>query len=303
MKGKPLLLHNSNFSKFLIFAGTALLSLGVFSILSIVFAKTIYHIPLTDIANLKDTSDPGMINMLKMMQVMQALGLFIVPPLVFAFIDSNDVFNYLNLNKMPVMINLLLTCLLMIAAQPLINWMAELNSLMPAPDWMLDAEKNAAEVTKIFLKMNGVSVLIINLIVIAFLPALGEELLFRGIVQGLVQKATKNNHLAIWISAILFSALHMQFLGFFPRMLMGAAFGYLLYWSGSLWLPVVGHFVNNAGAVIISFMIQKKGLDPQLEDVGTNNGQTGYVILSFVLIAVILFLIRRYEKTARIIVS
>jgi hypothetical protein len=167
---------------------------------------------------------------------------------------------------------------------------------MPAPAWMHNSEKEAAAITKIFLQMNGTSDLLINLFMIDLIPAIGEELLFRGLFQPLFQKLTNNPHLGIWLSAILFSALHMQFLGFFPRMFMGAAFGYLLLWSGSLWLPIIGHFINNAGAVFIAFLIQKNGISEEIETVGAGQGGLLYVVVSSLLVAVLLFVVRKFEK-------
>ena len=93
--------------------------------------------------------------------------------------------------------------------------------------------------------MNSISSLLINMVMIGVIPAIGEEFLFRGALQKIFSEWTKNKHLGIWISAILFSAMHLQFYGFIPRMLLGALFGYTLLWTGSLWIPIFGHFVNN----------------------------------------------------------
>src|SRR5207344_1198984 len=103
-------------------------------------------------------------------------------------------------------------------------------------------------------KGTSVLSLAINLFIIAFLPALGEELFFRGMMQKLFSQLTKNNHLAIIITSIIFSAIHLQFYGFLPRMVLGIFLGYLLVWSGSLWLPILAHFVNNASAVLFTFL-------------------------------------------------
>ena len=102
--------------------------------------------------------------------------------------------------------------------------------------------------TQAFLVMNTPLDLLINLLIIAVIPALGEELLFRSLIQKLVYKWKSNIHLSIWLTAFLFSAVHMQFLGFFPRMLLGALLGYMLVWTGSL-AAIMAHFTNNAIAV------------------------------------------------------
>jgi hypothetical protein len=297
MSPKIILEQHKPTSKLFILTGLALLSLGIFSIVSIVLATSVYQIPIfSDPGILKDTSNPNVVPALKMMQVMQALGLFIVPALVFAKLDSNKMVAYLSLHKKPFFYSLICAVLIMLCAQPLINWMAELNSQMPAPAWMHQSEKDAAEVTKIFLQMDGINDLLINLFMVALIPAIGEELLFRGLFQPLFHKLTNNPHLGIWLSAILFSALHMQFLGFFPRMFMGAAFGYLLLWSGSLWLPMIGHFVNNAGAVLIAYLIQKNGISQEVETVGAGDGGTLYVVVSAAMVFVLLFVVRKFEK-------
>jgi membrane protease YdiL (CAAX protease family) len=297
MAQRIILENQSITSKLLILTGLALLSIGIFSIVSIFVATAVYLLPiLSNPGILKDTDNPVVISALKMMQVMQALGLFIVPTFIFAKLDSSKMMAYLSLNKKPLFYSLICSVLIMLCAQPLINWMAELNSFMPAPAWMHQSEKDAAEITKVFLKMNSTSDLFINLFMIALIPAVGEELLFRGLFQPLFHKLTKNPHLGIWLSAILFSALHMQFLGFFPRMFMGAAFGYLLLWSGSLWLPIIGHFVNNAGAVFIAYMIQKNGMSQEVETVGVGQGGTLYVIVSAAMLVVLFYIVRKYEK-------
>jgi membrane protease YdiL (CAAX protease family) len=94
----------------------------------------------------------------------------------------------------------------------------------------------------------------VNLLMIAILPAIGEELLFRGVLLRLFREWTKNVHVAIIITALLFSFIHFQFYGFLPRFLMGVLFGYLVYWSGSLWVSVIAHFVNNGTAVIVAWL-------------------------------------------------
>ena len=103
--------------------------------------------------------------------------------------------------------------------------------------------------------------LFVNIIVMAALPAICEEFLFRGTLQNLLEKKSSKPHLAIWITAIIFSAIHLQFYGFIPRMLLGAYLGYLLYWSRSLWLPVLAHFLHNALSILVSFTFLRRGID------------------------------------------
>ena len=133
-----------------------------------------------------------------------------------------------------------------------------LNQQLPLPMWMKDMEKSANELVKILLHMDGPAELLLNLLTVGVVAALGEELVFRGIVQQQMNKFVKNPILSIWITAIIFSAIHMQFVGFLPRMILGAGLGYLFYWSRSLWLPILVHFLFNSLQVIAYYFLGEK---------------------------------------------
>jgi membrane protease YdiL (CAAX protease family) len=107
--------------------------------------------------------------------------------------------------------------------------------------------------------MDSFNLLLLNVLMLAIIPALGEELVFRASLQKILGRWTGNYHLAIWLSAIIFSGIHFQFYGFFPRMFLGALFGYLLVWSGSIWLPILAHFLNNAMATVGAYVLQLEG--------------------------------------------
>ena len=113
--------------------------------------------------------------------------------------------------------------------------------------------------------------LFINLLMIAIIPAIGEEFFFRGLLQRIFSNWVRNTHWGIIISAFLFSAIHMQFYGFFPRFLLGAMFGYLFVWSGSLWLPVLAHFINNSLAVIAYYLVSIRVLDEKVVNIGSSS--------------------------------
>jgi membrane protease YdiL (CAAX protease family) len=130
--------------------------------------------------------------------------------------------------------------------------------------------------------------LLLNLFVVAILPAIGEELIFRGAFQKLFSQLFKNKHIGIWLAAALFSAIHLQFYGFIPRMLLGAIFGYLLYWSGSLWVPIWAHFVNNAMGVTLSYLSQKGIVSEDIENIGTLEDGAVYIIASLLIVSSLL---------------
>jgi uncharacterized protein len=250
-----------------------------------------------------DFSDPDSMNLLKYFQVFQSIGLFIVPPLIVAWLFHSSISEYLSLNKKPMLPAIILVVLLIFIINPFINFTGAINAEMHFPEWMSgverwmrNAEDTAEKLTKAFLKVDTLGGLLLNLFMIAVLPALGEELLFRGVIQKLFSQITRNVHWGIWISAALFSALHMQFYGFIPRLLLGGMFGYLLVWSGSLWLPIIAHFINNAAAVILLYMIDKGQIDPSIEEFGTGTGEWYIAIFSLIMTILILAAIRNQKK-------
>jgi membrane protease YdiL (CAAX protease family) len=235
---------------------------------------------------------------LKIMQLFQAIGLFIVPSFFAAFTFRKVNENFLSF-KHTSLLYLGLAILLMIVALPLINWTAELNQKIPFPhflngleNWMHSKEDEVARLTELFLKVDGIGGLAINLFIMAFMAALGEELLFRGVLQKLFYTMSRNIHVSIWITAFLFSAMHLQFLTFFPRFLMGASFGYLLVWSGSIWVPILAHFSNNAFAVILHYFISTGKVPSNIEHLGSDQA------LPFVTISIVLtfFILNKFRK-------
>jgi hypothetical protein len=139
---------------------------------------------------------------------------------------------------------------------------------------------------------------VFNLVLVAIIPAIGEELVFRGVLQKLFGEWTKNKFMGIWISAILFSAMHLQFYGFIPRMLLGALLGYSLLWTGSIWIPILGHFVNNAFAVLLTYLEQRGKISSSIETLGTSSDTRQVVLVSFVLVIILLFGLKKMSQNS-----
>lgn len=250
-----------------------------------------------------DFADPGTVNMLKYFQVVQSVGLFIVPSVLVARFLYPRWTSYLYLTTKPSLRNAFWVIILVIIINPFINFTGDLNANMHFPSWlsgleqwMRNAEDAAEKLVKVFLDVKTAWGLLFNLFMIAVLPAVGEELLFRGIIQKLFTKIIRNAHWGIWLSAALFSALHMQFYGFIPRMLLGAMFGYLLVWSGTLWLPILAHFINNAGAVILLYLIGKGKISPGIEEFGAGTDGWHYALVSLAMGAIILMVVRQHYR-------
>ena len=116
-------------------------------------------------------------------------------------------------------------------------------------------EQDAQRLTLYLVSFENFGQFLGGLLVLAVLPGIGEELLFRGFLQPAIARLFRNAHAGIWISAILFSAFHLQFYGFVPRMALGVLFGYLYWYTGRLWVPMFAHFLNNAYSLVLVYII------------------------------------------------
>ena len=255
-------------------------------------------VSLIDAPTLSDLENAATIQSLKFLQAFSSIGLFIVPPFLFAFLTSKSL-NFKTLSRQ----QFLLTVTIMCFAFPLINALALWNESLHLPsflsdleDWMRSAESQAMNITEAFLKVDHWSGLLLNILIIAIIPALGEELLFRGVIQKELFSRSGKIHLSIWITAFLFSAIHLQFLGFIPRFLIGGLLGYLFYWSGSIWLPILAHFVNNAVAVSLSYLINQQSISKEIEHLGAEDGQISMLIITLFGLLMLLYLLKTISK-------
>jgi hypothetical protein len=164
--------------------------------------------------------------------------------------------------------------------------------------WMTDKEDQADHVIDLLVESNTFPVMMVNLLTIALMPAIAEELIFRGVFQKIFANLFRSDHFAVWFTAFLFSAVHLQFLGFIPRFILGLAFGYLFLWGGTLWLPVISHFVNNAFPVILSYL---QGIEKLNAPADTPLWKQALALpVPVVIIFIILFYLRNKNNSGRL---
>jgi len=195
----------------------------------------------------------------------------------------------------------LLMIAFMFANSVVIEWNMNLDfsGISPAfEEWAKAKEGELKELTEYLTRFETMPGLLIGLVVIAVLPAVGEELLFRGLVQPKLHKLVGNHHLAIWLAAFLFSAIHLQFYGFFPRLLLGALFGYLFYWSGNLWYAIFAHFVNNGFTLLMLYLYQQEISDIDME--ATESVAWPIVLAATVAGAFLLYQFRQMTRLKRL---
>lgn len=294
---EPLLKRYSVPVKIIALVILLLISLLFSSIFGIALALPFWGFDVLELAGKQDLSNPSTINLLKYLQVINQLGLFIIPPVLFAYLASHKICDYLKLNIKPQLRMIVVSTIIIFAALPFISWLGEINRNMNLPEslagienWMKRMEQEANQLIIAFLTVKNFGGMLFNVFMIALIPAIGEEFLFRGVILKLFKDWTKNYHIAVVISAILFSALHLQFYGFLPRFLLGIILGYMFVWSGSLWVPMLIHFVNNGFAIIYIYATGSTDLiNSDVESIGSSD--SAFVTIASTVFVIFLMLI------------
>ncbi|MGI4727233.1 MAG: CPBP family intramembrane glutamic endopeptidase [Janthinobacterium lividum] len=241
---------------------------------------------------MSDNMPASALNSLKIMQMGSSVFGFLIPAIFFAKVIVRQPVPYLKANWRFPLILLLVVFFIMLISSPLMEMLITFNQKMVLPHalkglekWMRDAEDNAGKQTEILLQMKTPAAFLLNLLMIAILPAVSEEFIFRGCFQQIFTSWTKSLHWGVWLSAALFSFIHFQFFGFLPRMVLGVFFGYFAAWSGSIWPGVLGHFLNNGTAVLITYLYQNKliKVNPDEQQLFDWKSYTFSVILTVIL--------------------
>lgn len=247
---------------FLVLILVAGLFIGQF--VGLLLSMVITRINLSDLINLVSPplTDSKRIPIM-LIQGFSAFGGFIIGGMIYLkYIEKlrwQKLFRTNNLKPGTVIIAIMLVVAFMFVNTIFIEWNAHLTFpgfLKDIGDWAKQKEDELKTVTEFLTEFTSFPEFLLGVIVIAIIPGLGEELIFRGILQNKFHAYFKNIHVAIWLSAILFSTFHLQFFGFIPRMLLGGLFGYMYYWSGNLWFPVIAHFINNGLTLTMMYLFQ-----------------------------------------------
>ena len=196
-------------------------------------------------------------------QFLQTLGIFLLPSIICAWLFSDNYKEYLHVDH-PIHLPVAAwTVISMIVAIPFLNMTYNLNQQMVLPEalkgletWMKESEDAAEQLTNLMLDTKNIPTIVFNFLAICVVAAICEEFMFRGLLQTLFGRVFKNPHVLIWAIAILFSAVHLQFYGFITRMLLGAWLGYLMYYTKTIWIPVLAHFTNNFFTVAVYYLFQ-----------------------------------------------
>jgi membrane protease YdiL (CAAX protease family) len=292
----------------LTFVGFLVTGMAVGNILAIIFMALYVQTDLEHTADLLAQlfSDPTQVkNGWWAMMILQGTAHFfsyLLPSVLFWYlIERKTIPEFNNTHKtggILWLLSILLVLIFIPANSQFISWNAQMtfpDALSWLEKWMRDKENQMETLTSFMTNFQQPEQFVTALVVVALLPALGEEFLFRGVLQNKLRSFWKNPHIAIWVSAAIFSAIHFQFYGFIPRMLLGAIFGYLYFWSGNLWLAVLAHFVNNGFALLMVYLHNIGVVNSNLEDMKTM--PLSWVIPSFLLSITLLYFIKSKAKS------
>jgi abortive infection protein len=237
---------------------------------------------------------------LKITQLLQEILVFGLPAILAWRRLSGNPIKALLTNTIDIK-SIIIAIIFIITIIPCIDILSQWNKSLHLPYFlrelensMIALEQQANNITETMLSVSTIWGLIANIVVIAFAAAICEELFFRGGVQRILAGAF-NYHIAVWLTAILFSAIHLQFGGFIPRLILGVSFGYIAIWSRSLYPSIIAHFINNGIAVLSFFLSYNKIIDIPTENFGICTG-----IISLIISGIVLVYFKRYHyKTAK----
>lgn len=241
------------------------------------------------------------INYLKYLQAFQHLSMFLLPALAIGYFMKGDAWSYLGLKNKPRLTSALLSILFILFIIPLNTYLSWLNAELDLPawlggleEWISEKELQSERLTMILMNAAGPGALLMNIIIIALIPALGEEFLYRGVLQEIFKKWMKSGNLAVLLTAFLFSASHLQFYGFLPRLVLGLGFGYIYLWTGNIWLPVLAHFINNLIPVILSYFMGWDNVSSTMDEFAA--GDVLMAAIPALIALLVLFSLRTKER-------
>jgi membrane protease YdiL (CAAX protease family) len=286
--------------------GTSLIFINILGLLigTAFFGTSIMH----DTSAFRDFSNPENISLWKYLQFVNHISLFLIPALVFAILTKTGVGNFFSLKSSFPFKYALLAISILLVSLPFLNWLTSLNESLHLPaalksfeQWARLSQDTNKQLLEAFVSTTSVSGLLINLFLMAVVPAFGEELLFRGTLQKIFGTWFKSPHAAILVTSLLFALMHMELFYVIVLFLLGVFLGYLYQWSKNLWLPISIHFLNNSIIVVLAWLSKRGLVTTDYETFGSTSNPL-FITLSVIITALIIFLMVKFteKKTEKI---
>lgn len=249
----------------------------------------------------KNMNNPAYADTLKLLQVITAVIGFFLPAVVAASLMTRRPFQLLGLTERASAPQAGLVILLVGASLAVATGLSYVNAHIPIPDnWRIEfmkLEDNYNRQVEAIIRLNNTTDYLIALVVMAFLPALCEETMFRGGLQNFLSRSTNMPWLSIIIVSIIFSVVHLSFYGFLSRMFLGIVLGFIFQFSGKLWLSILAHFINNALALTVLFFYIRQGRS--LHDAMKSDAASFWGLVALPVVIVLFEIFRRVSGNRR----
>jgi len=284
-----------------------LVSLGVLVVLQVIalaVAPYLFNISIQEIMGLMTgdySPSNGRMAMFFVQGVGSGLGFWVAAYVIMRFIDKADLHWEIQLPRFNLKgagLVLLISIGGMFFNGLLVYW----NSQLVLPEfmagtelWMQEMEQQLLELTKFLTDFQSIPELLMGILVIGVLAGIGEEIFFRGLIQPKMHLYTGNGHAGVWVTALIFSAIHLQFYGFLPRLFLGGMFGYLYYYSGSLTYPILAHIANNSITVLMVYASNQGMIDFDMESTDTVSYPAA--IIGLLVLAAGIFYFKKINKS------
>lgn len=255
LEGRPFYFKLLVLIVLILFGSSLLGALGYFTV------GNLFGLTPDDISNGLSNSEGGIpTNAMRILQAFMSLGMFLIPALAYSQISKDRETEFFGFNKKVPVAVWGLVVVLMFAVSPFIDGVVYLNYNFPYPQFISGFVENliaqqemlSQQMDKL-IEMTSLSTFFLNLLIIAIIPAIGEEWLFRGVIQKLFKEHFHSTHKSIWLTAFFFALLHQSVFYFIGLWVLGALLGYLKEWSGNIWLPVLAHFINNSLILVVLY--------------------------------------------------
>lgn len=240
---------------------------------------------------------------IRLSSAIQMIFMFFMPALTLMVWSGKKPISFLGLHDGRGILSLsLLAVVIMLVSMPFISLITHVNQLLILPNWlsgleswMQNLEKSAQETTNLLLAGTSIWAYLGNILVIGVFAAVAEEFFFRGALQQLLVKLFKNKHAGVWMTAFIFSLMHLQFYGFLPRIVLGVLLGYLFVYSKNLWIPILIHFLNNALVVTFNLFFKENTVYQYIENPPIT---LTFLIVGLASLGMFIYLLRLYKTKA-----
>lgn len=296
---KPVLSGHSPFAM-LIFSSLGVILTGlVFQLIGILLATLFFDVSVFELLDISQEATTKVINAVKFLQIIGALGTFVFSSLLISFFYTGSWLGYFRFGKPIHPGAALLLVVIMVSALPAVNMLTELNARLELPfagveEYLRQLEEQTQSLMMMLVRADNIGALLLNIFMIAIIPAVGEELVFRGLIQRHLTELFRNGHVAIILASVIFSLAHFQFYSFLPRFFLGVILGYAYYYGRSIWYPMIAHLVNNTLGVVFYYFYLKDTTGKSLEDIGTVELMPGTALISLAAVGVLMYIWSRF---------